>query len=132
MLKFFRRLWYGYIHYDVDKDEMAELLEIALKSGRRAGYDLNHAASCLSLANYRAGIDTSKDTIDFPAEYHARAEHYQRIFNAARDMKNYRTGLHAEICTLERRVETLEKIIEDHNIRTGENVLPFGPDDIPF
>lgn len=132
MLKFFRRLWYGYIHYDVDKAELAELLEIALKSGRRAGYDLKHAASSLAMANYRAGVDTSKDFIDFPAEYHARADHYQRIFNAANDMKNYRISLHREITTLEHRVETLEKIIKDHNIRTGEEVEPFGPGDIPF
>lgn len=125
MFNWLRTVYYAIVYRDVDKAALVELLEIAMKSGRRCAYDLNHAAGIISLYG--------DDTTHYSRAFHSRADHYKTMFNSAQDMKNYRINLHKDIDKLERRVETLERCINEYNAQTtGEKVHLYGPDDIPF
>lgn len=93
-------------------DVMRELLEIAVKSGRRCAYDLKHSIG--------------HNSPEFEKILSDRADHWLTIFNSAQDMKNYRIRMHRSIEKLEDEVERLSVLCRKNGID------PENPDGVPF
>lgn len=113
----------NYIHYTEEKDytpEQAqkEYIEILSKAGRRAAYDLRHAADFIR----------DPDDKDFREMMYARASHWQVVFNPGNDGKNYRHHLHFVIENLRNRNEQLIRRCKEHGI----DISDLTDDDIPF
>jgi hypothetical protein len=88
-----------------------ETLELTIRSARRCAYDLRHCVDCLGMdaVSHLTGDDTRKMFRD-------RADYFVKLFQSGNAMKDYRHQLYHEIDELERRVETLRRILKEHKI----------------
>ena len=113
MIKRFVAIWKL---YDTPVGEMAELLELMVKAGRRCAYDLRHAADDVSLP--------MRDPKEQAQMWYDRARYWLSVFNPADDGKSYRSRLYHEICDLEMEIERLKRLCVANNIEHGGDT-PF-------
>jgi hypothetical protein len=89
-----------------------EMLELAIKAGRRLMHDFDHA------------INEIPEDNRFRHVFLSRAEHWRTIFYPDNGIKNYRNSLHQEIDNLERELMRLKKLLTDSGIDPYGH-LPF-------
>jgi hypothetical protein len=95
------------------KEELAEMLQLSIKAGRRCVHDFDHA------------VDEIRDpaTQEF---FRERIETWRSIFYPDNGVKNYRHELHQTIYSLETQVERLKALCRANGID------PQDPEGIPF
>lgn len=103
-IPFFDRWWLTKTAGVADYKEVNRLL---IKAGRRAAYDLLHAADSL----WRQG------KIDISEYYRNRANMWLGIFNPLDDGIHYRDQLHMEISQLKNTVDRYRQYIKDNNLK---------------
>ena len=89
-----------------------EMLELAIKAGRRLMHDFNHMLSEVP------------DDNEWKKEYRERGAHWQSVFYPDDGMKNYRTRLHQEIMNLNHQLARAHKLLIEHGIDPTPD-LPF-------
>lgn len=109
--------------------ELRELNRLLVKAGRRAAYDLKHAADDLeSAAHMLRHYDYDNDRkLEAHKGYRQRADMWLQIFNPADDGKHYRDRLHHAIDDLECKIEKYQKLLQEHGIEDT-----ISSDDAPF
>lgn len=110
-------------------DELKDLNELVVKSGRRVSYDLVHAVQVMYSLNKLLADRIPHDKTGFEpdiAEFDERSSHWLSIFNLGDGGKNYRTRMGNRIWELEREVARLEAICDKHEIKHQDpNKIPF-------
>jgi len=110
-------------------DELKDLNELVVKSGRRVSYDLVHAVQTMRAINLMLADHTPMNKTGFEPdidEFDERSSHWLSIFNLGDGGKNYRTRMGNRILELEREVKRLETICDKHEIKHQDpNKIPF-------
>lgn len=118
--------WYRAIKYhDVEKDQMAELLEITVKHGRRAAYDLKHCVSDFEMVITRPSFAEHYIKHNRVERYEHKSSHYLTLFNRGRGTKDYRIRMHGEMDELERKIDRLESQIRELGGTPAGDEIPF-------
>ncbi len=81
-----------------------EMLELAIKAGRRMMHDFDHM------------LNEVPDDNEWKKEYRERGRHWRSIFYPDDGMKNYRSELHKEIARLGNRLSVAHKLLIEHKI----------------
>ena len=94
-------------HFEIQQ----EMLDLAIKAGRRASYDLRHAVSHI-------------DSPEWANLFYDRAQMWLDIFDLDSGIKDYRHTLHKKIDKLESENNRLKRLLKENGIEDPEEI-PF-------
>ena len=102
-------------------DHLRQLNTLLVMAGRRAAYDLLHAADDIVTLP-----EPTKRQLDHATMWRARGRTWLSVFNPADGGKNYLTEMHHDLRKQKREIERLRRLCAAHNIDHRD------PDEIPF
>lgn len=105
MFKWFIKLKLAYqlrqLTDDLRKDHLADLLEIAIKAGRRCTHDMAHCVSYLE-----------SDAVRSHAQ--AQSSAWRNVFYSSQENKMYLNKHHRQIMTHDMEISRLTRLLEKH------------------